>query len=132
NAADVSAAYQALQSADKVVVAHDKPLVTDIVRLLDPTAALAILRDLALPRRTLLQVASDGKPSDKAFLVEVLRVAGLDNLTALAAGANDVRAFAEFATHDVIDPIVNAPGVTRWRSCRWRAVPRARRCSRRC
>ncbi|HZJ62594.1 MAG TPA: DUF4157 domain-containing protein, partial [Kofleriaceae bacterium] len=112
SAADVSAAYQALSSAEKVVVAHDKALVTDMVRLLDPTAALAILRELALPRRTLLQVASGGKPTDKAFLVEVLRVAGLDNLTALAAGAGDVRAFAEFATHDVIDPIVNAPGVT--------------------
>src|SRR5262245_52656825 len=48
NAADITTAYQALPSADKVVVAHDKPLVTDIVRLLDPTAALAILTDLAL------------------------------------------------------------------------------------
>jgi hypothetical protein len=112
NAGDITAAYQALQSADKVVAAHDTRLVTDVVRLLDPSAALAILTDLALPRKTLLQISSGGKPGDATFLVEILRLAGLDNLSALAAGAADVRAFAAFVTHDVIDPIVNAPGAT--------------------
>jgi hypothetical protein len=112
NAVDLLAAYRALTSAEKVVVAADPALVTDIVRLLDPATALGVLRELALPRRRLLQVASGAKPSDKAFLVDVLRVAGLDNLTALAAGAGDVRAVAVFASRDVIDPIVNAPGVT--------------------
>src|SRR5262245_29045955 len=102
NASDISTAYQALSSADKVALAHDTQLVTEVVRLLDPSAALAILTDLAVPRRTLLQVASGGKPSDPAFLIEVLRLAGLGNLTTLAAGAGDVRAFAAFARRDVI------------------------------
>lgn len=112
NAADVTAAYGALQSADKVVVAHDTRLVTDLVRVVDASAALGILTDLALPRKTLLQVAAGGKASDATFLVEVLRLAGLDNVTALAAGAAEVKQVAAFVTHDVIDPIVNGPAAT--------------------
>ncbi|HMG52167.1 MAG TPA: hypothetical protein VK601_01770, partial [Kofleriaceae bacterium] len=112
SAAGVSAEYQALQPADKVAVAHDARLVADMVRVLDPSAALVVLRDLALPRRTLLQVASSGKPGDPAFLAEVLRLAALDNLSALAAGAGEVQQFPAFASRAVIDPIINAAGVT--------------------
>ena len=112
SAADVTAAYQALQPADKVAVALDARLVADLVRVLDPGAALTTLRDLALPRRTLLQAASSGKPGDPAFLADVLRLAALDNLSALAAGAGEVQQFPAFANRAVIDPIVNAAGAT--------------------
>ncbi|HMG22611.1 MAG TPA: hypothetical protein VK607_14860, partial [Kofleriaceae bacterium] len=108
NTSDIQSAYGSLQAADKVVVAHDVHLVTDMVRLLDPSVALSILTELALPRATLLQVASAGKPGDAVFLGEVLALAGLNNLTALGASAGELRRFPAFLTRAVIDPIVNA------------------------
>jgi hypothetical protein len=112
NAAEVRSAYGALQAADKVVVARDAHLLTDMVRLLDPSVALAILGELALPRPTLLQVTAGGKPGDAVFLGEVLGLAGLNHLTALAASAGDLRPFPAFLTTAVIDPIVNAGSAT--------------------
>ena len=112
SAADAGAAYRALAVDARVLLAHDARLVTDLVRVLDPGAALAALTDLALPRHTLLQVASGGKPDDPAFLGDVLRLAALGDLMALADGAADVRQFPAFARRAVLDPIVNAAGAT--------------------
>jgi Domain of unknown function (DUF4157) len=112
DAGAVRAAYTALPAADKVALAHDTALLTQIVRLLDPSVALSILTELALPRPTLLQVAAGGKPGDATFLAEVLALAGLNNLTALAASAGELRPFPAFLTRAVIDPIVNASSAT--------------------
>jgi hypothetical protein len=78
----------------------------------DPSIALTVLTELALPRAQLLQVAAGAKPSDATFLSEVLALAGLNNLTALAASAGEVRPFPAFLTRAVIDPIVNAGSAT--------------------
>lgn len=112
SASDVRTAYAALQVADKVALSRDTSLLTSVVRLLDPTEALAILRELSLPRPTLLQVAAGGKPGDTTFLSEVLALAGLNNLTALGASAGALSSFPAFLTAGVIGPIVNAASAT--------------------
>jgi hypothetical protein len=112
NPANALVGFRALSAADRRALAADRNLMIRLVRLLEPTDGLTVLRDLRLTRPVALAVAAGARSADADFLSRVLQQLRLTTPAALGGAWNDLRANPAFVVPAVLMPVINASSVT--------------------
>lgn len=105
-------AYQQLAPAARTQLRSDVALIGELVAVLDSAAALRVLAQLRLDRKTTLQVAAEGRFMDGPFLASVLQQLGIKSIAAVTGAAADLIANPVFTARYLLDPIINGATAT--------------------